>query len=1094
MIVLTKRLATALTILCFVVPLTANTSARSDECTQELAESQSIASEIDVNISPNAVQVGDAVSINWATKPTASKQNKLFLVTTISSNARFRGNDFVALAPNAQAPSSIEHGKSLTRAILPLNRSANDAKSGVVEILPPMSGLNEVVSSIVYVGKCGENVLRSLRRSVAVASGSASIVTQDRFDLGAPKATLRSPSGEHIVKVYAQRFEVYDARSGHIVFSRPGLDPQFSPTGRFITATIEQGGVEVFDLAASTGEPPTFFFAGASGVLLLAWVNNDSYLVAVGSRRSNVEILNTLIDGPALLESSVGCLACNAWDDKRIIIDPSAGFVAVLPQIGSRPQIAGFIRDIYRGRPEMSSPLDRTVATINSAFGAKLSELPKRWDLGGPLQITNFSGYESPRSEFPDEKSWLSANRGVHATRRFLVAQLPEGKSTPKNAREPQPLVGERRTGRDITLSRDAIKSTRQTEIAERIEQLGVSLAPSFEIKRVFERVKVYAEQPPKNARSLAALVGPIRRGFKRQHESAKLKDDGCLEYKGANADLFDVADRIFSFSFGSRTYWIVNTQCLQGALAFLETNTYLITRDGPRYTLINLTKVESDDGGRFAGVAWSDDASRIRVFGLTGTTVAITSPLAEESKLVDVTKPESAPVKLPLVDAALVNDMRFTDDRSHIVQINSDGRFYILKTADGTQVLSGTYADDEVVIAAKDGRYDSTFEGAELVNVRFQGLQGLHRFSQFRSTLFRPGLAKAVLGGAPAYEKVSLSAPPSLSIELHPSDGARKDITGVARWQSDAPVRTLNLYTDGQLVRSIEITAQTGQLDFEVESPGSGRWVTGTIVDNNNSVSIPNSVQLPGASEARGDLHSVYIGIDKYRDGRITALNEAAYDARNLSTTIQEMKSKAFNIGSPELLLNEGATRDAILKSVRSAARKTGERDRLLLFFAGHGVRGDEVKGGTSGLYLVGHDTSLGELGQTAIAWSDLSDALSAAKGTVVIILDACHAGFAGLNGAFTNDSASSALLGGDAHRIILAASKGRQESEESSSRGGQFTNALASTLKRHTGERPTNLADVYGALKSQVMSSTSGRQTPWLVRQGLVGEMSLF
>ena len=314
------------------------------------------------------------------------------------------------------------------------------------------------------------------------------------------------------------------------------------------------------------------------------------------------------------------------------------------------------------------------------------------------------------------------------------------------------------------------------------------------------------------------------------------------------------------------------------------------------------------------------------------------------------MTKPESDPVELPLVDAALVNDMRFTGDRSHIVQINSDGRFYILKTADGTQVLSGTYADDEVVIAAKDGRYDSTFEGAELVNVRFQGLQGLHRFSQFRSALFRPGLAKAVLGGAPSYEKVSLSTPPSLSIELTPSNGARKEITGVARWRSDVPARTLNLYTDGQLTKSIEITAQTGQLDFEIENPGSGRWVTGTIVDNNKSVSIPNSVQLPGASEARGDLYSVYIGIDKYRDGRITALNEAAYDARNLSTTIQEMKSKAFNIGQPELLLNEGATRDAILKSVRSAARKTGERDRLLLFFAGHGVRGDEVKGGTSG------------------------------------------------------------------------------------------------------------------------------------------------
>lgn len=97
------------------------------------------------------------------------------------------------------------------------------------------------------------------------------------------------------------------------------------------------------------------------------------------------------------------------------------------------------------------------------------------------------------------------------------------------------------------------------------------------------------------------------------------------------------------------------------------------------------------------SGAGWSDDASRIRVFGLAGTTVAIASPLAEKVRLIDVTKPESAPVERKLVDAALINDMRFTDDRSHIVQINSDGRFYIFKVADGTQVLSGSRGSQRI-------------------------------------------------------------------------------------------------------------------------------------------------------------------------------------------------------------------------------------------------------------------------------------------------------------------------------------------------------------------------------------------------------------
>ena len=40
----------------------------------------------------------------------------------------------------------------------------------------------------------------------------------------------------------------------------------------------------------------------------------------------------------------------------------------------------------------------------------------------------------------------------------------------------------------------------------------------------------------------------------------------------------------------------------------------------------------------------------------------------------------------------------------------------------------------------------NSTFEGAQLVNVRFRGVQGLHRFSQFQAKLYRPGLARQIL------------------------------------------------------------------------------------------------------------------------------------------------------------------------------------------------------------------------------------------------------------------------------------------------------------------------------------------------------------
>jgi uncharacterized caspase-like protein len=83
----------------------------------------------------------------------------------------------------------------------------------------------------------------------------------------------------------------------------------------------------------------------------------------------------------------------------------------------------------------------------------------------------------------------------------------------------------------------------------------------------------------------------------------------------------------------------------------------------------------------------------------------------------------------------------------------------------------------------------------------------------------------------------------------------------------------------------------------------------------------------------------------------------------------------------------------------------------------------------------------------------------------------------------------------------IVLAASKGRQESQElGNGQGGIFTNALISVIAddRQRYDRDSSglidLGELYSALKPKVFEATRGVQTPWMARNELVGEMALF
>ena len=959
-----------------------------------------------------------------------------------------------------------------------------------LDILPQLAGRIEIGAAIVYAGECGEHVLKQERASLKVSNGAVNVVAQDRFADDLSISTIRSPTGKHFIRRFATRFEVYDTRSNDLLIARVGREPNFSPTGRFVVAQItSSAGVEVFDLYGPLAKLP---FVTQADQLMLVWANNDSFLIAVGNRWNSVDVYNIVSDEKALVASGGGCHACNAWEDRRVFIDLNHGYIAVLPSVDAPVPSAADVSDLYRRSPAAEvQPNDITAYFSRKYFFGSQVDLPSRWDLNSPLKLSHYFNRPFNNTEITDEQKREDANRLYFATVRFLVSH-PSSKAVPASgeAQKSGWLTAQVRAGRDVTPSVGTVSRRRSvadsSAISDRLSQVGLELGPPFQAAMVYERAGNAHE--PTVQRTINALVAPIRAKMKHNQLEALLAGDDCRE--GNHVDFLNAADRIFKWSDDGSTFWLVNTQCVQGSGAFMYGSTYLFMEFGSKITLVDL---KTDF--RTAGGGWAANDARVRLFRLSSETIGIASAIAGQLKLVNIRRPDEKSLDFELFDASLVSDIRMTADRRHIVQMNSDGQFFVARLSNKTRVLSGAYADDEVVVVAEGGHYDSTFEGAQLVNVRFTGIHGLHRFSQFEAPLYRPGLAKRVLAETFDEGRADLASPPRLTFRIQKDSKTAGHFLATAAIASERPVKDVRLFVEGRLTKAIPVPPERNEISFNFDDPGAGRWITAVAVDESGLVSQPNAVKIPGSAQPRGLLHGVYIGVDNYRDPAISKLRQAKYDATNLATAIKGLKGRLHTPASSELLLDEAATRDNILIHVRRAAERTTESDRLVIFFAGHGVRGDTLRESRSALYLTGYDSTLADLRGTAVAWDDVSDALSAARGTVIVVIDACHSGFAAKQNLFSNDSAATALLGKNTEaRIILAASKGRQESEESPVRGGEFTNALVSILSGRTNTTRTDLIDIYSSLKSSVVKSTSGRQTPWLVRSGLVGEMSLF
>ncbi len=462
---------------------------------------------------------------------------------------------------------------------------------------------------------------------------------------------------------------------------------------------------------------------------------------------------------------------------------------------------------------------------------------------------------------------------------------------------------------------------------------------------------------------------------------------------------------------------------------------------------------------------------------------------------------------------------------RAYIDTASPDGSWFDVRRIDGTVQIWRTaplapaatlvaFSDHEYLAYTPDGYFTGTADVGDRVAWVFDHPFEGFGFAQYAAQFRRPDIVAARLAGTQTAGKATAFRPPRITVSPPRLSGGRASIHVTTT--SAGRVDLLRAFVDGEPVGAKAVCATSAAVDLDVAiHPGNNR-ITVAAYDAAGLGSRWASTTATGpSSKARPRLWVVAVGVSSYpKLAPDQQLEVADDDARAISDAFRrEVSRGTFRSADVSLLLDHDAKADTILQKLRRLEAMAPD-DLAVIFFAGHGV-----KVGASGLDDRGEMmflTSEASLTQPAgIRWRDVATAIGRARGRVVLLLDACHAGHFSRDLVIPSDDLAGAFesRGG---ALVFSAAKGRQLSyEPSASRGlrrtdikkahftthgaphGLFTAALLDTLDDadadldHDGDLA--LSEWIAAVTEQVGRVSNGRQTPWVARRELHGDLAI-
>lgn len=252
----------------------------------------------------------------------------------------------------------------------------------------------------------------------------------------------------------------------------------------------------------------------------------------------------------------------------------------------------------------------------------------------------------------------------------------------------------------------------------------------------------------------------------------------------------------------------------------------------------------------------------------------------------------------------------------------------------------------------------------------------------------------------------------------------------------------------------------------------------------------------------------ALVIGIDKFQDSHIPALQYAVKDAGDFADFLKDPEGGRFDPSHIALLDNDDATLKGIRSALGNLRKQAQPDDMVVVYMASHGSPRERDPNGVS--YVVTHDSDLENLYGSSLQMIDLVQAINREirAQRVVLILDTCFSGDA-LTSLDAGEGGSgargfAAILPGDPPsdapaskafsgafqnlqigygRAVITASRADEVSWESAElKNGYFTHYLLEVLRAGGGNE--SLEHVFVRVRSTVSTKVKGdrgaSQTP--------------
>ncbi len=411
----------------------------------------------------------------------------------------------------------------------------------------------------------------------------------------------------------------------------------------------------------------------------------------------------------------------------------------------------------------------------------------------------------------------------------------------------------------------------------------------------------------------------------------------------------------------------------------------------------------------------------------------------------------------------------------TRVTDIATDGTFVFTSSGDGTNriwdlatgnelIALYTFVDQREWLAiTPDGYFDASVNGARFIRYRIPGTNHLIPLERFRSRFEVPGLLTKILAhenhrgenssAVPLPPQVSL-VDPATSREL---DSHEVVIRAKASSRGSLPVTKLRV-----LVNQKPYSVNEGYFpiddpklgdvtaEWKIELP-VGKHEVSVVAYNEMTFEISPSIELLnlGGGTAQEELPNLYvlaIGVSAYPED---PLEFAHRDAQALADAYAEHSRQLFKRVDTKVLINEQATREAILDALASLRKNMTQRDFGVFFFAGHGKKDARDK-----LYFMPVDGKKDRLSATAIDATIIQDEIVSSPGQILILLDACHAGAILSGTRHLTDNLIKDLSSEDKGVAVMCSATGREVAQESRThQHGLFTLALLEAIRGQGG-----------------------------------------